>query len=95
MEYTELIEQCRKLIECDTARISKPQGRMFLIIGFNKSTKDDKTSQFIKNGEPYDFDYVEEKVVATGYTEEELLESAEEYKRLSEITWEEYLRELK
>jgi len=36
----ELSSKCMKIIECDTARISK-YDKLFLIIGFNRSTKDD------------------------------------------------------
>lgn len=85
-----LVMRCREIIECDTARISTPAGKMFLVIGFNRNTK----GQWMMNGEPYDFDYVAEKVVASGETEEELLASAREYKRRCGMTTEEYLREL-
>ncbi len=38
-DYTKLIEQCKEILECDTARIVNPLGtKMFLIIGFNKNT---------------------------------------------------------
>jgi hypothetical protein len=85
--------RCREIIDCDTARISTPAGKMFLVIGFNRNTKDDK-GQWMKDGEPYDFDYVAEQTVASGETEDELLASALEYKRLCGMTMEEYLREL-
>ena len=89
-----LISKCKKIVKCDTARISKPMGKMFLIIGFNRNTKDDE-SQWMKNGEPIDFDYVQESVVASGNTEEELLASTRKYQRLCGITWEQYFNELK
>lgn len=92
MKKEELIKRCREIIECDTARISQPLERMFLIIGFNRNTKDD-SGQWYKDGEPYDFDYVNEYTVASGDTEEKLLASAREYKRLSGMTMEEYIRE--
>jgi hypothetical protein len=66
---------------------------MFLIIGFNRNTKDD-AGQWMQNGKPYDFDYVEEHVVALGKTEDELMESAREYQRVRNMTIEEYLREV-
>ena len=91
--YTELINKCREIVKCDTARISKPGDRMFLIIGFNRNTKDDP-GQFIKNGEPYDFDYVQETVIASGDTEAELIVNVKEYQRLCGITWEQYFKEL-
>lgn len=81
------------LLGCDTARISEAGGKKYLIIGTNQNTKDDP-GQWVKNGMPIDFDYVSEKIVASGITESELLESAREYKRLSGMTWEEYFREV-
>lgn len=89
----ELIKKCREIIKCDTARISKPLNKMFLIIGFNRNTKDDE-GQHVKNGVLFDFDYVNESVVASGFTESELLSSAKEYQRLCGITMDEYLKEL-
>lgn len=88
-----LVMQCREIIECDTARISSPLGKMFLVIGFNRNTKDDER-QWMKDGEPYDFYYVAEKTVASGETEDELLASVREYKRLCDMNMEEYMREL-
>lgn len=88
-----LVMRCREIIECDTARITIPYREMFLVIGFNRNTKDDE-GQWVKDGEPYDFDYVAEQIVASGETEEELLASAREYKRLCGMTMEDYLREL-
>ena len=88
-----LIAKCREIIECDTARISKPLDRMFLIIGFNRNTKENKTSRWERNGKPFHFDYVEEKIIASGNTEKELIESVKEYKRLGSISWEEFLKQ--
>ena len=81
------------LLGCDTARISEVGGKKFLIIGTRKNTKDDP-GQWVKDGEPIDFDYVAERIVASGETDAELMESAREYKHLSQLTWEEYFREL-
>lgn len=72
-----------KLLGCDTARISIPFGKYFLIIGTRKRTKDDrKNRQWCKNNGLTDFEYIEERVVASGDTLEELMESARGYKRL-------------
>ena len=91
----ELSAKCMKIIECDTARIRKfPRwlgGKLFLIIGFNRNTKDDPGQWQDENGNPKDWDYIEEKTVASGKTDEELIESAKEYKRLCGITMTEYL----
>ena len=91
-----LIEKCRKIVECDTARISQPlkDGKMFFIIGFNRNTKDNE-GQWLKNGEPFDFDYTEEHTVASGYTEKELIKDVKKYKRLCGMTWEQYFKELR
>ncbi len=87
-----LVRRCREIIDCDTARISTPCGKMFLVIGFKRNTKDDD-GQWFKDGERCDFDYIAEKTVASGDTEEELLASVREYKRLCGMTMVEYLRE--
>ena len=91
-KFINIIKQCREIIECNTARISNPLNRMFLIIGFNRNTKDD-AGQCYKNGKKWDYDYVREQVVASGNTEKELLTSAREYKRLCGLTMEEYIME--
>lgn len=96
-DFSELAEECKQYVTCDTARISKPleDGKMFLIVGFNRSTKEDKGGQWVnQNGDRIDFDYVQESCVASGYTKEELIASAKEYERLCGLTWEEYFDEL-
>lgn len=93
MTEKQLIKECRKIVKCDTARISKPLRQMFLIIGFKRNTKDD-VGQWIKNGKPYDFDYIQESVIASGNTPEELIADVKEYKRLCSMTMEEYLMEI-
>jgi len=88
-----IVMRCSELLDFDEARIVNPLGdKMFFIIGFWKNTKDNR-GQWMKNGTPYDFDYLDEKCIASGATEEELIESVKEYKRLSEMSWEEYLLE--
>ncbi len=97
IKENKLIAKCREIIECDTARIRKyDDGKMFLIIGFNRNTKYDPgqwcSDAFGKEPVP-DWDYVAEKVVASGRTKRELIESAEKYKRLCGMTIFEYLTE--
>jgi hypothetical protein len=87
---TELIKQCRKIVKCDTARISKPLDKMFLIIGFNRNTKDDEGVWVNQDNKRIDFDYVQEQVIASGKTKKELIASVKEYQRLCGITWEQY-----
>jgi len=81
-----------RMFKCDTARIVHVGNRMFLLIGHRRSTKDDP-GQWERNGEPWDFEYVAEKVIASGGNEAELLASAKEYKRLCGMTMEQYLHE--
>ncbi len=84
-----------ELFKCDTARISSPCGRHFLILGWNKNTKTEREAgrdkgQWVKTDKdgvetPYDFDYVHEQVIANGATIEEMWASAEHYKQLCDI----------
>lgn len=93
----ELSSKCMEIVECDTARIRKFDewlgGKMFLIIGFNRNTKDNPGQWVDEHGNERDWDYVEEKTVASGKTEAELIESAEEYKRLCGMSILEYLKQ--
>jgi hypothetical protein len=86
-----LIRRFVRMFGCDTARISKPRGKLFLIIGHNRNTRDD-AGRWFKNGEPIHFDYVKEKVIASGDTPDELMESAKEYKRLLRMSRADYFR---
>lgn len=96
MKYDKLIAECKNIIKCDTARISKPMNTMFLIIGFNHDTKDDDSGCMWINqdGKRIDFNYVQESVIASGKTKKELIESTKEYQRLCGITWVQYIKEL-
>ena len=73
-----------QMFGCDTARIVEPMDKLFLIIGTRRNTKDDppEHGKWFKNGEPINFDYTEEKVIASGNTEAELMKSAKAYKQL-------------
>ena len=95
INFEELKNKCMQHVICDVARISQPNedGPMFFIIGFNRNTKD-LEGKILINGQLQDFDYVEERVIASGYTEKELLESVKEYQRLCGLTMEQYLKEL-
>jgi hypothetical protein len=78
----ELLDKFKEMFGCDTARITKPIDRMFLIIG----DKCRSEGQWFRNGEPHSFDYIAEKCIASGYTEDELIASAEKYRRLQGMT---------
>lgn len=68
-----------QLFGCDTARITCPCKTLFLIIGHNRRS----TGQWTRNGEPFEFDYIQEKVAASGKTEKDLMVSAKRYKKLA------------
>ena len=82
------------LFECDDARVSKPMGKLFLIIGHKRRS----VGQWKKyNGttyEPFDFDYLDEACIASGVDHESLWASALEYKRLLGLKPDQYLQEL-
>lgn len=71
-----------KMFDCDTARIVAPTGKLFLIIGWNRNTRQKKAAHWFKNGKPMHLDYVAEQVIASGKNHKELLKSARRYKRL-------------
>ena len=72
-EHTELIKKCRQIIDCDVARISQPNDKMFLIIGVNVDTKLDHVKWTNDIGENINFEYVQESIVASGFNEEEMV----------------------
>ena len=88
-----ITEYCRREFLCDAVRFTRPGGRWFLVIGYRRITEEDP-GQWYRNGEPYDFDYLAETVVASGGTLRELWDSARAYNRLLGLTMEEYLPEL-
>jgi len=90
-----LVKECIKYVKCDTARISKTCDKMFLIIGFNRNTKDNKGVWINQDNQRIDFDYVEELVVASGHTKKELIKSTKEYQLLCGFTWEQYFKDLR
>lgn len=90
--YTHLVNRCKKLLGCEEARISETHNKIFLIIGKWRNTKDDNSWHYV-NGERKDFDYLEEKVVASGKNKRELYASAKEHKRLLTMSMSEYMRE--
>lgn len=86
-----LIERLRELFPgADTVRISSPCRRMFLIIGHKRNTRGDAGQWVDQDGNARDWEYVAETTVASGGTEQELLEAAERYQALSGMTWDEY-----
>jgi hypothetical protein len=93
-----LVRRFVRMFKCDQARISSPCGKHFLILGWKANTAEDRrknpeAGQWIKDGEPQDFDYVREETVASGDTEAELIASAKHYKRLLGMKWSDYFRD--
>lgn len=74
-----LQERYKKIFQCDAVRVLQISGTYFLLIGFNRNTKDD-SGQWLKNGEPFDFEYIKEKVIASGATYSSLHRSTLRYK---------------
>jgi len=90
-----LLVRFKRMFKCDSARIYDGGETLFLIIGRTRNTKDDE-GQWMKDGEPVDWDYLAESTIASGRTEAELMESAKEYLKLSKMSridgWKYYLR---
>ena len=84
-------EVCRELIPCDIVEIECVGGKLFCIIGFRRSTKDDTTSYYEKDGERYDFDYIDRSTIASGKNEPELIDSIRTYAKVSKMTMDEFL----
>lgn len=91
-------EEYTSLCGSDSARIAEFPGTKFLILGWNKNTKTEREAgrdagQYFRDGEPIDFDYLHEEVVASGGTDAQLEESVREYLRIRTMSMEEYLKE--
>jgi hypothetical protein len=86
-----LLAHFNTMFGCDTARIIRPGGVMFLIVG-HKMRSEGQWFYSRDGGprDPFNFDYVEEKVVASGRTLRDLAVAAERYKRSLGMTMEEY-----
>ena len=87
MTEDQVIAEAIKMFGCDSARITSPCGTHFLIIGWQKNTRVEREAgrsqgQWTENGKPFDFDYTDEKAIASGDTMEKLMESAKYYKGL-------------
>jgi hypothetical protein len=94
-----LVRRFMRMFKCDTARITQYCGTMFLVIGHKRHTKRDRkkdptVGQWMKDGKPFDFGYVAERVIARGKTEAELVADAKHYKKLCSMTMEQYLRSI-
>lgn len=97
-ENKKLVDFFKEMFDCEFARLSQPTDKIFLIIGEKRNTKEDHKDSPTQWKEyvqeqwiPRDWEYVNEKVIASGNTIEELIKSAEKYKKISKMTMEEYL----
>lgn len=96
---SELCASFREMFGCDQARISTPCGKLFLILGWEENTaaqreRDPNCGQWYDEcGNPVDFNYIREEVVASGHSAEELKASAAYYKRLLSLSWGDYFRD--
>lgn len=85
-QKSQLESKFRRMFKCDSARIISPNDTFFLIIGWRVSTRDATDgSQWYKNGRPIHFGYLQEKCIASGMTDGELVESAKHYKKITEL----------
>lgn len=66
---------------------------MFVVAGWDRNTKDD-LGQWFCDGKAVDFSYLEERCIASGRTEDELIASVEHYKKLLNMTWDDYFKSL-
>ena len=88
MTKKEIIKKTIDLIKCDDARISSPTGTHFMIIMFNKNTKDDPS---YRRTTCADFNYTKQRVIAHGATYKSLWESIKDYHELSQMDWKDYI----
>lgn len=93
-KYDRKVQKFIKMFQCDSARISDINGKLFLIIGHKRNTKDDPGQWIDEKGEIRHWDYLLEQVVASGKSAKELMASAKQYKKFCGMTMGEYLNSL-
>lgn len=78
-----LLRYFRRLFQADGARLTAPLGgRIFLVIGKKRNTRDDPGQWVNEKGEICHWDYLSETCIASGSNLEELVSSAKHYKTL-------------
>lgn len=65
-----MTDEAIKLFGCDTARITSPMSRHYLVIGWKENSVGWK-----KNGKRFNFEYIREEVIASGVSLRKLRES--------------------
>lgn len=90
-----LLKLFRRMFDSDGARLTAPLGEtIFLVIGTTRNTKDAAGGWVDEKGERRDWDYLEERCVASGSTVDELIASAKHSLRLLRAAPRPGLREL-
>lgn len=79
--------------DADNIRISDPRQTIFAIVGDETIGRCVKKEKGSDTYEEVDFEYVDERIVASGDTVVELVESALKYKRVESMSHKEYLEE--
>jgi hypothetical protein len=79
--------------DADNVRFSIAGGKIFMILGYDRNTKEDAGQWVDQDGVKQDFDYLYEMCVASGDNLEELMESAREYKRHADMKWSQFFKE--
>ena len=72
MDKKEIIQKTKKMLQCDSARIRSFEDKHFMIIGYKKHTKDEPGQWVNEKNESVDFEYLDEKVIASGKNMDEL-----------------------
>jgi hypothetical protein len=88
MSERKLITRFTRMFGCDTARIAKAGGLRFLVIGWNRWSVGEWVKTWVTDDGvvahlDFNFNYVEEQVIASGGTDAELLASAKQYQALT------------
>lgn len=74
-------------LDCDTARITSPGETNFLIIGWKRRSD----GEWKTNNQPFDFDYIQEQIVASGKNKDELIESIDKYAMIKDMEMDKYI----
>ena len=88
MREKQLLAWARRVFHCDSARLYKGSSKTFLIIGNERSSKQDAKegkALWYEKDVPIHFTYLSETVIASGRTLADVKKSAQEYLRLTKM----------
>lgn len=91
MTQSEIVAYCKRELLCDSARFTYLGEKIFLVVGWRKATEQGN-GQWYRNGEPWDFDYLEEHCIAVGHTLDEVMRHARYFNMLEGVDREEAWR---